>query len=388
MKCSSKHLNVPLVKLGFKCSICKEKTAVFGCELDLEANKYCFSCLGFNVDKICFYGHKLVDKYNNSRKEICLSCDRDTKNGKFCSECNIFYACHECAMPEQISSIGRISYLVEVADFKTLDVKCLEVLSSDEFISGGDDFLVKKWSIENNKCSLRYESHLNTVTGLAEVSLKNFVSCSYDGTVYLWSSESVSLQTFIDLKAPIFSCTAFNENNIFVSTAKSIFKLSILKDQLQIVKKVSKESADNLTSVDGKFIAFSDKRKKVELINSSDLSNNIQFEGTFTEAVSMCGLRSGLAIASGKKITLNNFVTGRLIKTMVMQCEITTMSSFIKDILIVGLINGAICFCLLEECIMLFTWNLVAESRILVLKPLKEKLVVALSNGIKVLGIC
>lgn len=63
-------------------------------------------------------------------------------------------------------------------------------------LTGGADKLIKKWDVNNGQNFGTFEGHKECVRGLAVINGQQFLSCSNDATVILWSMDGTILKTF------------------------------------------------------------------------------------------------------------------------------------------------------------------------------------------------
>lgn len=63
-------------------------------------------------------------------------------------------------------------------------------------LTGGADKTIRKWAVSDGRLLNIFEGHKDCVRGVAVISGQNFLSCSNDATVILWTMEGAILKTF------------------------------------------------------------------------------------------------------------------------------------------------------------------------------------------------
>jgi len=71
-------------------------------------------------------------------------------------------------------------------------VTCLQLLSSDYFVSGSEDLAIMIWSLITKKCSQILVGHVNSVTCLKALNDSEFASGSRDESIRIWSKDKYS----------------------------------------------------------------------------------------------------------------------------------------------------------------------------------------------------
>lgn len=69
-------------------------------------------------------------------------------------------------------------------------------VARDFVLTGGADKTIKRWDLKDGAFITSYEGHRDCVRGLAVINGLQFLSCSNDATVMLWSIEGDLLKTF------------------------------------------------------------------------------------------------------------------------------------------------------------------------------------------------
>lgn len=78
-------------------------------------------------------------------------------------------------------------------------------------LTGGADKTIKRWCIADGSFVMTYEGHQDCVRGLAVVNGLQFLSCSNDGTVIMWSMDGKILKTFEGHENYIYSICIVRE---------------------------------------------------------------------------------------------------------------------------------------------------------------------------------
>ncbi|CAF0903971.1 unnamed protein product [Brachionus calyciflorus] len=82
-----------------------------------------------------------------------------------------------------------LSKISEKAHFES-NATCLEILKSDEIVSGTKGGLIKIWDIEKGKCVKRIQAHKKTTNCIKLADNERIVTCSADGTIKIWNKET------------------------------------------------------------------------------------------------------------------------------------------------------------------------------------------------------
>ena len=113
-------------------------------------------------------------------------------------------------------------------------VQCLVLLQNqDEFLSAGNDMIIRKWNIESGQCTQQFTGHEAFIYSLAIMPRnKGFISSGEDRSLRVWSwDEEEPTETILQPATSAWCCTALTMGDIAVGLSDASARVFTYRDR-------------------------------------------------------------------------------------------------------------------------------------------------------------